>query len=79
MQPKVRWLVAAGVVLGTFAASAWVSGALVLPVWIRSAPDRRAIKSGLRALWRPCGATGLASDQRTIDVQAAEAFGKAHV
>jgi hypothetical protein len=39
MQPKGP--VAGGsVVLGTYAASAWVSGELALPVWIRSTPNR---------------------------------------
>lgn len=92
MQQTVRWLVAASVVLGTFAASAWVAGALVLPVWMRSETDRWAIGSGLgvalaalAALWGKGFAQRRLDDshrdaERPADIQmTAEASGKARV
>jgi hypothetical protein len=53
-----RWLVAAGMTLGVFSVSLWISGAFILPLWVKSGPDRWVIATGvgvaiaaLAALW----------------------------
>jgi hypothetical protein len=58
MGRAARWLVATGVTLGTFAVFLWLSGAFVLPLWIKSGADRWVIATGvglamaaLAALW----------------------------
>lgn len=58
MGRAARWLVAAGMTLGVFAVFLWVSGAFILPLWIKSGSDRWVIATGvglaigaLAALW----------------------------
>ena len=58
MGRAARWLAAAGVTLGVCAVSLWVSGAFILPLWIKSGADRWVIATGigvamgaLAALW----------------------------
>jgi hypothetical protein len=47
MHRKTRWLVAFGVTAVVFAVSLWVSGALLLPLWVKSDSDRWVIASSL--------------------------------
>lgn len=47
MDRVVRWLVALVVTLAAFSGSLWVSGTLVLPIWIKSGTDRWVIAAGL--------------------------------
>jgi hypothetical protein len=58
MGRAARWMVAAVMTLGVFAVSVWVSGAFILPLWIKSGSDRWVIATGvglaiaaLAALW----------------------------
>ena len=62
MRRAVRWLIAVGVTIFAFAIGLWISGAMLLPVWLKSESDRWVIAAGLgialaalAALWgRTC-------------------------
>lgn len=47
MDRVIRWLVALVVTLVAFSGSLWVSGTLLLPMWIKSEADRWVIAAGL--------------------------------
>ncbi len=47
MDRAVRWLVALVVTLVAFSGSLWVSGTLLIPIWIKSEADRWVIAAGL--------------------------------
>lgn len=47
MQYFMRWLAAIGATIGAFAIGLYVSGALLLPLWIKSTSDRWVVAAGL--------------------------------
>jgi hypothetical protein len=82
MGRAARWLVAAGMTLGVFAVALWVSGAFILPLWIKSGSDRWVIATGvglaiaaLAALW----GVGFARHEQQRNAEPAESSRPAEV
>ncbi len=77
-----RWLVAAGMTLAVFSTSLWISGSFILPLWIKSGPDRWVIATGvglaivaLVALW----GVGFARHENEGNVEPADSHGPSEV
>lgn len=47
MRSASRWLVVCGATVAAFSAASWLSGALILPLWIKSDGDRWVVAAGL--------------------------------
>jgi hypothetical protein len=65
MSQSVRWLAALGATVTVLGISIWLSGAYLLPLWIKSGSDRWGIASGIgvamaafAALWGSTFAQG---------------------
>jgi hypothetical protein len=56
-----RWLVAVVVTVAAFGVSLWVCGALLLPLWLKSGPDRWVVAAGLGVAVAALAALGGAS------------------
>jgi hypothetical protein len=71
MSQRIRWLAAIGATGAVLGVSIWISGAYLLPLWLKSGSDRWVIASsigvalaGLTALW---GANFAQSGNRSDD------------
>jgi len=47
MSQQVRWLIALSVTVAAVTIGIWVSGAYLLPMWVKSGSDRWVIASGI--------------------------------
>jgi hypothetical protein len=73
LKKVIRWLVAIGVTAGTFAISLYVSGSVLLPLWIKSDPDRWVIAAGLGVALAALAALWGINFARSKDKQTGEA------
>jgi len=47
MRTTSRWLVALGATVAAFVTASWLSGALILPLWLKSDADRWVVAASL--------------------------------